>query len=65
MKLVLPKAVDVRRLIRTDCRQDLVGYFLTFRFQPIDCLCHRNDVVEGQNICNQVGSLQVTERHVR
>ena len=54
MKLVLPKAVDVRRLIRTDGRQDLVGYFLTFRLQSIDHLCHRNDVVEGQNICNQV-----------
>ena len=54
MKLVLPKAVDVRRLTRTDGRQDLVGYFLTLCLQSIDCLCHRNDVVEGQNICNQV-----------
>ena len=54
MKLVLPKAVDVRRLIRTDGRQDLVGYFLTLRLQSIDCLCHRNDVVEGENICKQV-----------
>ena len=30
------------------------SYFLTVRLQSINCLCHRNDVVEGQNICNQV-----------
>jgi hypothetical protein len=35
VKLVLPKAVDVRRLIRTDGRQDLVGYFLTIRLQSM------------------------------
>ena len=52
VELVLSEAVNVRRLIRTDSRQHLVGDFLALRLQPVNRLCHRNDVVESQ-ICWQ------------
>ena len=54
VELVLSEAVNVRRLIRTDSRQHLVGDFLALRLQPVNRFCHRNHVVESQQVGNQV-----------
>src|SRR3984957_4056797 len=54
LEMVLSEPIDVRRLIRTESCQDLVGDPLAMCFQKVNRLRHRNEVVEGQDVSNQV-----------
>jgi hypothetical protein len=46
--------VNMRGLVRTDSREHLVRDLLPVSLQAVNRLCHRNNVVERQNIGNQV-----------